>query len=206
MDIFSIEFESLYNILFRINWIFIIILIFLILLGVWLIKKVAPFLNKKSIVIDEVELGIGNSNVKIKIENKDREIAYRIWVEMKTRIVSNTFDEENDVINEVYNSLYKFFQITREAIKDIPVERLKHSEELISLTDRVLNDGLRPHLTKWQARFRKWYLQELEKHPDKSPQEVQRTFPDYDLLVEDLIETNNRMIKYSVLMKKIAFL
>ena len=206
MDIFSIEFESWYNILFRINWIFIIILIFLILLVVWLIKKVAPFLNKKSIVIDEVELGIGNSNVKIKIENKDREIAYRIWVEMKTRIVSNTFDEENDVINEVYNSLYKFFQITREAIKDIPVERLKHSEELISLTDRVLNDGLRPHLTKWQARFRKWYLQELEKHPDKSPQEVQRTFPDYDLLVEDLIETNNRMIKYSVLMKKIAFL
>ena len=48
MDIFSIEFESWYNILFRINWIFIIILIFLILLVVWLIKKVAPFLNKKS--------------------------------------------------------------------------------------------------------------------------------------------------------------
>lgn len=116
-----------------------------------------------------------------------------------------TFDEEDDVIVEVYDSLYKFFQITREAIKDIPVERLKHSEELISLTDRVLNDGLRPHLTKWQARFRKWYLQELEKQPDKSPQEIQRAFPDYDLLVEDLIETNNRMIKYSELMKKIAF-
>ena len=197
MDIFSIEIDSWCTLLIKVNWILLAILFLSLVLLIWLLKKAVPMLTRKSIVINEVELGIGNSNVKIRFENKDREIAYRIWVEMKTRKVSNTFDEEDDVIVEVYDSLYKFFQITREAIKDIPVERLKHSEELISLTDRVLNDGLRPHLTKWQARFRKWYLQELEKQPDKSPQEIQRAFPDYDLLVEDLIETNNRMIKYS---------
>lgn len=206
MDIFSVEIDSWCSLLIKVNWFLLAIFLILLVLVLWIIKKAGPMLTRKSIVIDEGELGIGKSKIKIKFENKDKEVAYRIWVEMNTRKVSNTFDEENDVIIEVYDSLYKFFQITREAIKDIPVERLKHSKELISLTDRVLNDGLRPHLTKWQARFRKWYLQEAEKQPDKSPQEIQKEFPDYDLLVEDLIKTNNRMIKYSEHMKEIAFL
>jgi len=124
---------------------------------------------------------------------------------MTTRKIGIPFDEENDVIIEIYDSWYKFFQLTRDAIKDIPVERLKHSKELITLTDKVLNNNFRQHLTKWQARFRKWYSEEAKAHPNKAPQEIQRSFKDYDLLTEDLIHTNEIMIKYSELMKDIAF-
>lgn len=205
MDIIDIEFESWHNILIKINWPIIILTLVLIILVAWLMKKSVSFLSRKSIDINEVELGIGNSKLKLKINNKDREIAYRIWVEMTTRKISIPFDKNNDVIVEVYDSWYEFFRIARDAIKEIPVQRLSYCEELISLTDRILNNQLRRHLTSWQAKFRKWYSLEAENNPKKTPQEIQQSYNEYDLLVEDLVDTNERLIKYCALMKKIAF-
>lgn len=73
---------------------------------------------------------------------------------------------------------------------------------------RVLNVGLRPHLTKWQAKYRKWYNNEFIKKNNKkseTPQEIQKRYPEYSVLVEDLVLTNKRMIEYKDLMGKIAF-
>lgn len=205
MDIIDIEFESWHNILIKINWPIIILTLVLIILVAWLMKISVSFLSRKSIDINEVELGIGNSKIKLKINNKDREIAYKIWVEMTTRKISIPFDKNNDVIVGVYDSWYEFFKIARDAIKEIPVQRLPYCKDLILLTDRILNDLLREHLTRWQAKFRKWYSIESKNHPEKTPQEIQQSYKDYDLLVEDLVYTNERLIKYCALMKKIAF-
>lgn len=205
MDIFSFEFENWHSILLRVNWIAIIILIALIVVVSLIIKKLIPILNKKSIIIDEVELGIGNSKVAIKFEQKDREIAYKLWIEMSTRKITIPFDEQNDVIIEVYNSWYNFFNIARELIKTIPADRIQHSKELIILTERVLNEGLRPHLTKWQAKFRHWYNEEIKKQNNKTPQEVQQGYKDYALVIEGIKKTNEILINYNNLMKKIAF-
>lgn len=205
MDIFSFEFENWHSILLRVNWIAIIILIALIVVVSLIIKKLIPILNKKSIIIDEVELGIGNSKVAIKFEQKDREIAYKLWIEMSTRKITIPFDEQNDVIIEVYNSWYNFFNIARELIKTIPADRIQHSKELIILTERVLNEGLRPHLTKWQAKFRHWYNEEIKKQNNKTPQKVQQGYKDYALVIEDIKKTNEILINYNNLMKKIAF-
>ena len=72
----------------------------------------------------------------------------------------------------------------------------------------VLNKGIRPHLTKWQAQFRKWYenasLEDVNK--GKTPQELQKEFPKYNELFTDLKETNKHLIYLSEQMKKIAFL
>ena len=75
---------------------------------------------------------------------------------------------------------------------------------MIELTEKVLNIGLRPHLTKWQAKYRRWYEEEL-KRDSGTPQDIQKKSPEYDALVEDLIETNEKMIEYKKLMKRIAF-
>lgn len=101
-----------------------------------------------------------------------------------------------------------FFKIARELLKDIPASRLPYSNDLIKLTERVLNVGLRPHLTKWQAKYRQWYNNEFIKKNNKkseTPQEIQKRYPEYSVLVEDLVLTNKRMIEYKDLMGKIAF-
>ena len=131
-------------------------------------------------------------------------IAYKIWVELSTRKIGLRFDEENDVIKEVYDSWYKFFETVRELLKEVPANRIPYASKLIDLTEKVLNEGLRPHLTKWQARYRRWYEKELEKD-NGAPQDIQKKYPDYTALVADLTETNNIMIAYKELMKDIAF-
>ncbi len=206
MDIINIELENWYSLSIKLNY-FAIILLFVILFGVSIIvKKILPLLHKNSMYIDEVELGIGtNSKVKIKFSREDREIAYKLWVEMSTRKIILPFDEENDVIVEVYDSWYSFFGIARGLLKDIPVEKLNSSKQLISVTDRVLNKCLRPHLTKWQARFRKWYNLQLDSNSDLTPQEIQYTYPNYNELVKELKAINKNIDYYGEVLKKLAF-
>lgn len=205
MSIIEFEFENFYTVLLRINWIAIIVGLILVCLLPILWKYINKHLNKKSINVSQLDLGIGNSTIKLTYNRKDQEVAYKLWVELSTRKIGIPFDEENDVIVEVYNSWYEFFKIARETIKEIPAERIPYSSELINLTEQVLNEGLRPHLTKWQAKFRFWYNNELEISNGVSPQEIQKNYPEIKQLVDDLKQTNIHMINYKNLMKDIAF-
>ena len=69
----------------------------------------------------------------------------------------------------------------------------------------MLNSGLRPHLTKWQAKYRHWYNEETKNNTDESPQEIQKRYIDYSELIESIKETNTKLINYNNLMKTIAF-
>ena len=204
MDIIDLELDGWSTFVFRVNWLAVVITLVLIWGISFLMKQCLKYVNKKSLTIDEVNLGIGNSSVKISYSKKDQEIAYKLWVELSTRKIGLRFDKENDVIKEVYDSWYTFFETARELLKDIPGNRIPYSGDLIELTEKVLNIGLRPHLTKWQAKYRRWYEEELKRNSG-TPQDIQKKYPEYDALVEDLIETNEKMIEYKKLMKRIAF-
>lgn len=205
MQILNLKFESWNIILLKINWVAVLVAFAILFVVAWIFKKIYCYLNTKSIIIDEVCLGLGDSSIKLKYDKKDQEIAYKLWVELSTRKIGVLYDEENDVITEVYNSWYKFFKTARELLKQVPVHRLKYSDELIKLTERVLNEGLRPHLTCWQAKYRKWYEQEIKNVTEEAPQDIQKRYPHYELLIADLLDTNKRMIEYKNLMKNIAF-
>lgn len=158
--------------------------------------------------VNEVELGIGNGKIKFKPTSEDLQVAYGLWVELKTRKLGLPFEEDHDVIVEVYNSWYEFFRITRELIKSIPVSRIAakpSTQRLVKISIDVLNMAVRPHLTKWQARFRRWYQTEIEKpeNASLSPQELQRKFPEYQVLIADLKATNSRLVAYAYLLSRL---
>ncbi len=203
MNIIEVGFDNWHSIAISINWIAFVALCGLVMIFTYIVHKTKAFVGQGTLQINEASLGIGNSNIKLKFDMRDQEVAYKLWVELSTRKIGLEFDEENDVIDEVYNSWYSFFGIARELLKEVPVEKLRHSGELVDLTQRVLNEGLRPHLTKWQAKYRKWY--ESEKHNVGTPQEIQKTFNEYNELVNDLKVANKRMIEYMQYMHKIAF-
>lgn len=154
----------------------------------------------RSYEIDEAEFGLGNQKLKIRPNDIDRQIAYKIWVELSTRKVGLEIDLDNDVISEIYDSWYSFFSVTRELIKDVPVSkfRRKDTERIIALSIDVLNSGIRPHLTKWQARFRRWYEFQLQKeeNSDFHPQDIQKKFSDYEELKTDILAVNKNLIGY----------
>ena len=150
--------------------------------------------------IDQAQFGLGNQRITLRPNTTDRQIAYKLWVELSTRKIGLPVDLDDDVIAEVYDSWYEFFTVTRELIKDVPVSQLRRhdTQQIIRLSIEVLNTGLRPHLTKWQARFRHWYATAIAPNdaPRRPPQEVQREFPDYQALKEDLEAINRRLICY----------
>lgn len=165
--------------------------------------------NVRSYEIDEATIGIGNSRVSIRPNNEDMQIAYKLWVELSTRKIGLSIDLDNDVIEEIYDSWYEFSGLARELVKGIPISKIrkdKSTRELVKIAVEVLNEGIRPHLTKWQARFRKWYTSQVQDKANVklSPQDCQRKYPEYDELTKDLLEVNSRLIKYREILEELA--
>ena len=116
-------------------------------------------------------------------------------------------DPDNDVIVEVYDSWYALFGRVRELIAQLPPALVRNdasTQELIRIATQSLNSGLRPHLTKWQARFRNWYAAQDAQLATKAPQDVQRQFPEYDELMQDLRRVNDQLIQYAGELEKIV--
>ena len=135
-------------------------------------------------------------------DTETRRVAHQAWVEIKSRKVGLPFEEGSDVVVEVYNSWYQLFGVLRDLAKSIPADRLQDCDDtrdVVVLLMKALNDGLRPHLTKWHAKFQRWYDVELvnEENKDKSPQEIQRTYPQYDELVADLRKVNTEFVAFA---------
>jgi len=159
-----------------------------------------------AVVEANVQLG-GIGTVKIRPSYEDIQVAHKAWVELVTRKAALPFEEDHDVIYEVYSSWYALFQEMRNLVKTIPAEKVRDSkdtQELVRLLVDALNKGLRPHLTQWQAKFRHWYEDALKRSSGKSPQEVQREYPNYRELVDDLIRVNKQLVEYAVVIKCIA--
>ena len=168
------------------------------------------YISRKRLEFDvvEAELKLGGiGTVKIKPTYDDIQIAHKAWVELVTRKAALPFDEENDVIVEVYDSWYQLFARMRDLVKDIPAQKLRSSggtQVLVRVMVDALNKGLRPHLTKWQARFRRWYEAQLTVDREVAPQTLQRKFPEYDALLKDLKSINQQILEYAVLLRRIS--
>ena len=162
--------------------------------------------------IDQAEIGVGQSKFRFKPNVTDRQVAYAIWVELSTRKIGLPIDFDHDVITEIYDSWYNFFSITRDLVKSIPVGKVKDAstQSIIRLSIEVLNQGLRPHLTQWQARFRHWYERELKKldsGPGEAlldPQAIQARFPKYAELKADMERVNRSLIRYRQKMRQLV--
>jgi len=201
--IMEFSFKSdLFDFELKLTVLFLILVVMLIAVYIYLHKKKHKF---NSI---ELEFDVKLLKCKYVIERnyENIELAHKIHTELTTRKAALPIDPDNDVIKEIYDSWYNLFIITREELKNLSGECLldNDSKELVELTIKILNEGLRPHLTTYQAKFRKWYDEELEKAASKgkSPQQIQKEFPEYSGLIESMKEVNNLLIEYSKQLNK----
>lgn len=169
--------------------------------------KVVNFLVCRRFKIVNMNINIANiGNVSIETNKNIENVAHKAWIEIMTRKVGLLFEEDKDVIVEVYNSWYALFGIIRDLLKDIePRKKDKDMEILEDILVKTLNYGLRPHLTRWQAKYRRWYEKEIkdDKNKNLSPQEIQKNYDKYDELVLDLKQTNKQMVQFAEELKKL---
>ena len=181
------------------------VLVFVALVTILVWRK-RLFERVEDFELDETEFGVGSTKLKFKPNDLDRQVAYQIWVELSTRKIGLQLDPEHDVIEEIYDSWHAFFGVTRELVKAVPVRKVgaASTKRIINLSINLLNLGLRPHLTRWQARFRGWYEREMAKEPD-DPQTIQRRFPDYAELSDDMLAVNVRLQAYRRAMYELVY-
>lgn len=156
-----------------------------------------------------VKMSFKGPEVEICADHETRRVAYQAWVEIQTRKVGLPFEEEHDVIVEVYSSWYQLFGVLRELCKTIPAECYRDDDDARKLVEVLLdslNKRLRPHLTRWQAKFRRWYGAAVDApgNKDRAPQEIQRGFPQYKELVEDLRAVNREFVAFAQSLLKLA--
>lgn len=196
------------SLILQINGFLILILLLVIILIIWL---GSGYINRKfkELSFDEAALGVGSATFKLKPNLTDRQVAYQIWVELSTRKIGIEIELDDDVVVEVYNSWHTFFGVTRDLIKTIPINKASSAstQKIIVLSIDILNRGLRPHLTKWQARFRSWYEKALLDGANigLDPQDLQKRFPEFDALKADLLELNTKLIAYRRAMRLVAY-
>jgi len=185
----------------------VVVLIISIIVFRYVIRGINGF-SAEEIIITEP---FTKTKIKIKANTEDRKIAHKIWTELITRKAALPFQRDKDVIVEVYDSWHTLFQCVRDQISAIPVEKLSGRnksdiEKLIDISTQVLNEGLRPHLTEWQAKYRAWYESAKESNDDKSksPQDIQREYPWYEQLVADLESVNKNLSTFADELKKIV--
>ena len=141
---------------------------------------------------------IENKISEEKISHEIKAFVKRIYLELKTRKAAIPIDEDNDVIEEIYNSWHKLFPIFRDELEKLPSNYLKDLESpksIVGLTNKTLNETLRLHLTEHQAKFRSW-LQNAKNNPKNknvNPQELQKKYPDYIQLMQSMKEMNTNL-------------
>lgn len=199
-EIIRVYFTNKPSLTIESDWLIIsICLLFLIV--AFLINKYFP----KWFNWHEMEVEISGSpklKYKVKRNSDNLYIANRIHIELTTRKAAIPIDEKNDFIIEIYDSWYKLFNNIRDEIKNVPGNYLKDHDPttaLIGLTKKILNDALRPHLTEYQVKFRKWYekAEKLEENKDLTPQEIQAKYPDFGNLVESMKGVNKTLMDYA---------
>ncbi len=201
MDFFKVYIDEHLNIVIQISIWIVIAVILLFILYYFLFRKFFKYNLVK------VDIKLGNVGVAEFRPNKtDLQIAHKIWTELVTRKAAIPIDEDNDIIEDIYDSWYALFKKVRDFIGDIPADLVrnnKSTKEIVRIATQTLNEGLRPHLTKWQARFRTWSTSKKDKLMEMTPQEFQKEYPQYKDLIDDLLKVNRQLIQYSQELKKI---
>ncbi len=209
IELLKLTIDDHFNFDFYVSFWFLLVVFLIIFIGIFL-NRILRKKRYSRFEINEAEIGIGNQRIKIKPNYEDLQIAYKLWTELSTRKIGLPIDQKNDVIVEVYNSWYEFFKITRELIKTIPVSKIQKNEstkKLVEISIKILNEELRPHLTKWQAKFRYWYEKELIKDENNkiAPQEIQQKYPEFDQLIIEMKSVNNKLVKYTDFLRRFIF-
>lgn len=183
--------------------------ILLLLILVFLYLKIGQISrNWGDVEWEGADIGLTSGVIKLKKNNIDRQIAYKLWLELNTRKIGLPIDLNHDVIHEVYNSWYIFFGIAREMLKELSVDKVgkdKNSDSVANVAIEVLNVGMRPHLTKWQAKYRRWYGFEEKNNEKKTPQEIQRLYPEYMDLAKDMMKVNGQLVEFKIKLEALAF-
>ena len=106
------------------------------------------------------EVAIGQIRGLVKPSDKERQAAFDLFIELASRTTTTPLTPTSGLLREALSSLYAFFGITREVLRthgcDVANSRHDGNLTLAAIALRVLNEVIRPCLSKWHPELTSW--------------------------------------------------
>jgi hypothetical protein len=132
-----------------------------------------------------LSLPFGLGEMEWEPDTTERNAAWKLYVELVTRISVQQLDRRQGLMREALNSLYTIYPTTREVLRDAgPAVGATH-DSVGGIAIAVLNIGLRPFMTKWHPALLEW---EARRPPERSAAEHERQW-EHEPAMRDELET-----------------
>ncbi|MCW2897793.1 MAG: hypothetical protein JWO67_58, partial [Streptosporangiaceae bacterium] len=122
-------------------------------------------------------------------EEAERDASWEFYVELITRIAVVELRDDEGMLREALTSMYSLFAIARDILRRYgpAVAPVKRSGEITfgNLAVTVLNDVLRPFLSRWHPRLAAW---EATRPAGFSPVEHERAWPPEPALRQEVAD------------------
>jgi len=140
-----------------------------------------------------VNLPFGIGGAEWEADVTERKAAWALYVELVTRITVESLQSDQGLLREALNSLYKMFEITRQILREAgPDVGISHNS-VGGIAIAVLNQGLRPFLSKWHPLLQVW---EAQRPPNTSPKEHENNWSQEPQLRQELRLLSEELDKY----------
>jgi hypothetical protein len=132
-----------------------------------------------------LSLPFGLGEMEWEPDTTERNAAWKLYVELVTRISVQQLDRRQGLMREALNSLYTIYPTTREVLREAgPAVGATH-DSVGGIAIAVLNIGLRPFMTKWHPALLEW---EARRPPERSAAEHERQW-EHEPAMRDELET-----------------
>jgi hypothetical protein len=160
-------------------------------------SKLDPLKFKKV----SVNLPFGIGGAELEVDERKRQAAWSLYVELVTRIAIQPLKEDEGLLREALTSLYNLFATTREILKAAGPKVGASHNSVGGIAIAVLNRGLRPFLAKWHPLLQTW---EAQRSPTLSPREHEKKWAEETELRRELEELRQNLEEYSIALAIIA--
>lgn len=110
-----------------------------------------------------VSLPFGIGSASQEADPTERHAAWELYVELVTRIAVQPMSEDLGILREAMNSLHGLFGSTREILRKAGPKVGASHDSVGGIAIAVLNNGLRPFLSKWHPLLQDWEVKRLSK-------------------------------------------
>lgn len=157
----------------------------------------------KKVKATKLTVGLPFNLGSLDFENDEvqQRAAWSLYVELSTRIAVQPLGEGEGILREAMTSLYNFFGITRQILRDSGPDIAQGPQSLGTIAIDVLNRGLRPFLVKWHPMLKSY---EETKPSGLTTVEHERDWEHATEFRKELEQVREQMIIYVEALSKIA--
>ena len=148
-----------------------------------------------------VSLPFGIGSASWEADPTERDAAWELYVELVTRVAVQSLDPQGGLVREAMNSLYSLFGSTREILRKAGPKVGASHDSVGGIAITVLNNGLRPFLSKWHPVLLEW---EEKKADGVSPQAHEKAWNQEVIVRDELDSLRQGLERYANALARIA--